>query len=486
MIDILYQDLLDKGFNDAQINQLEKIDKYYSITLLTKYIKPDVEVDLLRKFSKLVKDEDWVNDKVVHYVNPNMSKVIELMALNIDFEDIMDVKLSDKKVEAILYVLKSKMENIELANNIIKCLKMQNITDEMINDIIWDDINNGIDPLSYLKETFTKEQIYLASSAVQEGYWDVLEIVELMNDDGCDDVDLIHFSLENGIDIVTISNTQNKYLVDEIIDAKVHGYDVDKFLNKKSTKWDLELVRRLMEKNYTDEQINNFLNTVKLNLYRVEKSTLDFYIKLVEMGIDIQKLLEYGGLKTDYLESFLNMSKKIPRKYVDEVAKFENILPKCLLDTITIAFNNNREELIPIFINLSDVSELGIQTIGEIIKNDTENNTHHKIVNLLYDKGADTFNDYTPHYEFNSSQQLCLALASFNYGLNDEQIEPLRDNNINSKKMEILTGMMAEGLDVSIPLKYINKISIEQLKAMEQCIIMGFKLDDKGLEQIRD
>ena len=46
--------------------------------------------------------------------------------------------------------------------------------------------------------------------------------------------------------------------------------------------------------------------------------------------------------------------------------------------------------------------------------------------------------------------------------------------------------MMAEGLDVSIPLKYINKISIEQLKAMEQCIIMGFKLDDKELEQIRD
>lgn len=486
MIDVLYQDLLDKGFNDAQINQLEKIDEYYSVTLLTKYIKSDIEVDLLRKFSKLVRDENWVSEKGVHYVNPNMKKVIDLMCLNLNFEYITDKGLSDAKIEAISFLLQSNMENVELMKNVINCIKMTNITDVMINDIIWDDLNNGIDPSSYLKETYTSEQIYLASSAMQMRYYDVLKIVDLMEDDGCDDVDLIHFSLENKIDIVTISNTQNKYLVSDIIDAKVHGYDVEKFLDKKSTRWDLELVRRLMEKNYTNEQINNFLKTTKLNLYRVEKSTLDFYIKLVEMNIDIQKLLEYGGLKVDYLESFLNMSKKIPKEYVDKIAGLENILPKCSLDTITIAFDNNRLDLIPIIINLSDVSELGISTIGEIIKNDTKNNTHHKIVNLLYDKGADIFNDYKPSYEFNSSQQLCLALASFNYGLSDEQIEPLRDNNIQSKKMEILTGMMAEGLDVSIPLKYINKISIEQLKAMEQCIIMGFKLDDKELEQIRD
>lgn len=481
----LYQSLLDKGFNDVQINQLEKIEKYYSVTILTKYINPDIEVDLLRKFSQLVKDENWVSDKVIHYVHPAMGDVLELMSLNIDFSDIIDIELSEKKIEAISYVLKSKMENQELAKNIIKCIKMKNITDEMINDIIWDDINNGIDSSSYLKDTYTKEQIYLASSAVQEGYEDVLEIVELINDDGCNDVDLIHFSLENGIDIVTISNTQNKYLIDDIIDAKVHGYDVDKYLNKTSTRWDLELIRKLMEKSYNEEQIEHFLKTTKLNCYRVEKDTLDIYISLVENNVDITKMLQYGGLSVNYLNTFLNMVNTIPKKYIDQIAELENVLPGYSLETITIAFENNREDIIPIIIGLDDVSDLGMRTVGDIIKRDAKNNTHHNLINLFYDKGADVFCDYTRRYEFSKAQQLCLAIASFNYNLSDEQLEPIRDSSISSDKMEILTRMMVEKLDVSIPLKYIHKISLDELKAIETCINMGFKLDDKALEKNR-
>ena len=179
------------------------------------------------------------------------------------------------------------------------------------------------------------------------------------------------------------------------------------------------------------------------------------------------------------------MVQTIPKKYIDQITELENILPEYSLETITIAFQNNREDIIPIIIGLDDVSDLGMITVGDIIKKDSKNNTHHNLINLFYDKGADVFNDYTKQYEFSKSQQLCLAIASFNYGLSDEQIDLIRDSNISCDKMEILTRMMSEKLDVSMPLKYINKISLEELKSIETCINMGFKLDDKDLEKNR-
>ena len=47
-----YEDLINKGFNDKQINQLFILDKYVEIeALLTIGVNPDIDVNILRNFN---------------------------------------------------------------------------------------------------------------------------------------------------------------------------------------------------------------------------------------------------------------------------------------------------------------------------------------------------------------------------------------------------------------------------------------------------
>lgn len=462
-LDYKYFDEL--GFEGIQINQLMKMKDYYDVHFLItqEFITPMTNIELLRKFNKLIQDKSWEarNKK-------DKSQIIELMKKNIDFTPIADITLSPIKKETIFTIL---IQDISYKNELIKAIFFPNLKDEFVKDIIWEDMEKRINPLKYLKEEYQEGQIYMAHDAYIKNYPEILAIVKDLSPD-FNNIELAKYALKEGLDIIQLSNTQNPELLEQIFIAKVSGFHIDKYLNKQSSINKYNYVLEMMKRGYTSERIFEYLEKYPLNKYRIPKERIAAYLDLIEHNIDPDPFLQCGKSPT-FVKQAISIMELMDEK---EKKHFIDKIHKCNEDKLLLmktAADKDRMDVLKALIYCENLNESVCFSLECLLDYDKKYECHHDIINILYDKGNDAFKTFEQEYEFSTAQKSTLLDAIIARKISDENIDIIRNNRICANNMQLLIDLIAQDLDISFPLKYAETLGSKDLSSICNCIKLG-------------
>lgn len=473
MTNIEYKRLIDLGFDNKQINQLENLSEQSGINIenLAKKFEPmHCDDRLLRKLNNALKKDNTIKDIIGHIIN--------LIKLNVDFEPILNTKVT-YKINAIYSVLSDEDEEEQWKKEIANIINYKNVDNDIIS-LIWDDIDDGIHTGDYLKENLTKDQIYLAHSAIRLGYNDVLEIVDQIGD-GFDDADAIHEAIECGLDIISISHTQNPALIYEIISQKCEKMDVYKFLDNESDSYKLNYVSELIKKNFDDDKIRTMLEDLPLHKYKISSDCIVPYIDLYNKNVCVKKYLENGGFGCNYLKRLLNIYDHLDKEDFPMFEREDYYYNNYELDLMEKAIIYERKDVFKALAHVTEPDEDAYSIILKLLEEDHNRKIKSPIPKLLYDKGNDVFNDYSNTFEFSAMQKAVLSMA-INRGLSYDDIEPIRDANINYRKMRIIGGMIENHLDITVLLNNLNELSDDEMKAVYICERAGLTVTDENFK----
>lgn len=464
MNDFLYEELVGKGFDSSQINQLLSIAKNMDIYEVLLYIKPSTDVDVLRSLNIYLKNKERYDEWDF------FDKILNLVKENISFQEIFDIP--DAKLEYACELL--MFENFDRAN--LKYLRCENIDDRFVSDVLMDDFKNGIDVSLYYREDFNRHHLYAAKDLVEKGLPELVDKILPIKATGVVFNDITYYKRAEdvGLDLIEILNkTKDSDITKKVINLKEKGIDITKYLDNLSYS-DCTFYSAVVRNGLDDSQVSEI---IKLGIKNINYDDLDKYMELYKNGVDIEPLIE-NHCDGQFISLILPLVDKVE---LAALAEQDDVTINLIYELIEF----EREDLIDIFLNLTEPDEDTFYYISKILEKDKEEGTKHKIINLLYDKGADVFQDYDYCYEFDILQKRTLSYAMMVGTINEENIDLLRDNSMESAKMDILSEIISEGYDISVLLDKIEDLTTEEIEAAGTCLRCGFKLvvDDKTIEK---
>lgn len=456
-----FDELSNMGFSSQQINQVVLLEPYFEKGSLLEHISPYTDVDLLRKLNNACKNKDIFSD---HYA---MERILDLLEKNIDFSELVDENLNYTQCVGIYKLL------VEGLNQYIPFFKRNDISEKIIINAL-KDIDSGIDIGLYLKEKFTTAQIDNAQNAYKLGYLKIIDILDKFPD--IVSLDAINCCIEKDVDPVWLHENLSYDGFNSAVFFIEEGIDIIPYIKPGLSQKEIILIGNLLQNEIADEELNTFLTKYPIYQY-VSPRVFGQYIQAYKNGLDIEPLY-----KNNVEDNVLDLAMIIEHLDQEEIKKcktkkdFEIKLMAC-------AISNGRKDLIPILLNIKKPDQSAYLSIQYLLKYDTMKGCHHKITNLLYDKGADVFGDYKPEFEFNGKQKHYLAIYVYANHVDDKDIDLIRDNTISANVMEKLCEMMEEGLDIRGILKDANKLELEDINAIHKCMRLGFKVIKEDIEK---
>ena len=283
-----------------------------------------------------------------------------------------------------------------------------------------------------------------------------------------------------------MANLIDKYdiaVINTALSWETDGFNVVKFLRNTSNETEVEIIGDLLYSGHNDEEINYFLNT-----YPMIKNSPDYewYVYLYHEGYkEFLNYIDdgYTSRETYYLVRLINevndeevvekLKEMKPQKRLKNETSKLSLMCTCL--------DVNRKDLIKTIFNTSYYGVDEWEYTEQIIRQDKENGTHHKIINLLYEKAADVFGEYNSEYEFDSAQKIALSKYIAEGKIDDINIERIRDKQIPGENMDFICYMMSEKMNVDLIVKNATNFNIDDIRSIERCMKLGFKLDDKDV-----
>ena len=264
------------------------------------------------------------------------------------------------------------------------------------------------------------------------------------------------------------------------------GFDLKKYFDEFPGKFGIMLFETLVEAGYVDSEIQRFiklfskdrnLNTIK----QLESEDILSIINLYENDYDISVLIA-NEIQKKTIDILLDISIKCD-------LDFESLLCRDYKDyellIIENCIENNRFDVIPALIAVRYPSNGAYELLMDIMDHDTATGEHHNIINLLFDKGNDVFNGFDECYEFSVEQKYMLAWAMVRDGIDDKNIDMIRDTKIEDTKMRTLVWIIEKGHDVSEIVKKIDTLEEDDIMTLGKCLELGFNLsaDEKDLNR---
>ena len=252
------------------------------------------------------------------------------------------------------------------------------------------------------------------------------------------------------------------------------GINFTDYFSMVPTKKTLELVEFFHLEGYKTEEIKMFSDIYQKNKnYFAETTHEDFssIIKLLLDGYDISNIIKNCFNKEDIKLAF-----KIAEKYsLDAQYIFDNIKPK-QLSLINKLDSYNREDLAIPLLNCKKMNLMCIDRIEYLLSSDCENGERHNVINLLFDKGNDVFNNFDECYEFSAAQKTLLIDSIMLKIFDDKSINLIRDCSVAEEKIKELSLIKHKGYDISGIIPKISELSAEQIRKLGECLGMGFDL----------
>ena len=543
-----YELLINQGFDSRQINQLEKLSKYFPVSHMIAMLDVTIDVDYLRNANCILnkKQDSTTIRSIQKLLNANINPDV----YPVNLFNTSDTEKQDFVRFVINETIGKKRNNVKINYDLKKFIcdiEKSNLTDfSILKQYV---INNN--PYSIFTPEFNNEQIKFADTLYQNGCFQYIKSIPEFSRFPDLDKNVYSYIDENNMDFVGLVNNYNDDDITYIAYLRSEDIDVDKFLRDKDNPKQVYLCASLIKLNYDEKIINEVLKNAHFE-YFYEKTKLDVVKKYVDLKLqypDIDDLFEnfpsedylmisklmldndysHSEIKNfyEYISSYYHFSEELSfldektiLKYLEldkENYDISNFISKKLqsddIDVLIKSADKFNIDLDAIFdkkfekyeidlmkycekIDRNDIWEALVQVtkpdkeaynyIYDILFRDEKYKTHHDIVNLLYDKGNDTFNDFDDVYEFNCRQKRELSEIIYNEILDDKQIDIIRDNQIDSEFMYELAEMASKNYDISGILKKIDVLMPSDLDIIKRCFELGFNVIDNDIGSDKD
>ena len=538
MTDKEYNQLICGGFSQQQINQITKLQEYITFNTIVKYINSDCEVEHLRAANEIFKNHEADENLLLYiaghinpyvYMDENIS-IDRIEALNKILIRYTNSSFDEKFLPIVDFLLASKADGVllEITNNML-CYEEKNFEDMLKpefdrNQLLYayqlafygyPDYIEKIPELKYYPNTELIFQIHNLDM-------DLIEVVNAYDSYNLESMILQYKDGKNVNPILLNSKNPNRvalcarlmdlemsnddirkclddvnayyfkmpiYVVNQVIDLTKNGCTLNKYeqyiCELPSTTYpqyilnelELSVVSAIYNKNLDEDVEKEYLELFHKNFdkhlnYNYEDQDVLKIIDLYKSNIDVSYIIK-SGLKKDEINILIDASEKI-NKPLDEV--FDRCYYGFEIKAVKQALDFERYDIVEAFIVASNPDRDVYDTIFKILQKDKENHTYHKIINLLYDKGNDAFNDYDYYYEFDEYQKTLLTDVIYNESLTEGQIDNIRDNTIDAGKMEALVDILIDGYSINEILKKINDLDKEDIEALGHSLRLGFSL----------
>lgn len=538
-----YEGLSAMGYNSGQINQLLILRNYYDEDEILKNIGMNVDIDILRNVNNYLKVYGKPYDKnVLYFIGNNEDPVLYLEEDSENGKCGAVYKILSEKVYNKKGVLSEESElDFDAMISFIKGCKLSHFT----LDTICDDFVSNIDALSYVREDFNDDQIHFARRLYVASCECFIEDIPKLNSYPPLDFELFQIIKDYQLDFPFLINT---FKDDELRIATKYlkeGYELEKYVEDGKFMGNLFLFKKMVDMKLSDENIRKFLKEIPYQIKQFDidkmeciinaklagcpvekyfsilplKYDVELLTTLFEAGYNERKIDEYLKLIFEHLDGNILEKKDILKiiELYNEGYKVDNLIASNMSaeninyilklqesglninDVLSREFRKYEMELLDTCrrCGRDDVAKCVIYSIspdqdaytyiGHILEWDKRKSEHHKVVNLFFDKGFDTFREYefNSPYEFSEEQKLSLVSIINDKLMDDTSIDLIRDNAINDDVMYEIAEMYHDGIDISGILQKADNLSYHDITAIRTCIKLGFDvtLREKNIEK---
>lgn len=543
-----YESLVDMGFDSRQINQLEKLSEYIPVSRMMSILDFTIDVDYLRNANYILnKNHD---PTTVNYMQSLLISNIDPGIYPVDLFNTADIKKQDFVHFVIRETINKKNsgDNINYdLGKFIQDIEKCNLTDfKILNDYVIN--NNPYSVFSpefnneqiKFADTLYKNGCFQYIKSIPEfsrfpdlnknvySYIDEnnMDFVGLVNNYSDNDITSIAYLRSEDIDVdkflrdkdnpkqvylcasliklnydekiinEILKNAHFKYfyektkldVVEKYVDLKLQYPDVDDLFEKFPSEDYLMISKLMLDNDYSHSDIKNFYEYITSyyhfseDLSFLDEKTILKYLELSKENYDISNFIS-KKLQSSDIDILIKSADKFN---IDLDAIFDRKFEKYEIDLMKYCENVDRNDIWEALIQVTKPDKEAYNYIYDILFRDEKYKTHHDIVNLLYDKGNDTFQDFDDGYEFNCRQKRELAEIIYDEILDDKQIDVIRDNQIDSEFMYELAEMASKNYDISGILKKIDILMPSDLDIIKRCFELGFNVIDNDIGSDKD
>lgn len=522
MTDKEYGLLMEKGFDNSQINQIEKLTKFFDVSSLLEYIDSNVETDILRDLNKGLKKRHYVLEP------DEVNNLLMLLENRINPYFYLDPDLSLLKRSCIMdiYYLKISRESskVPLSTPLIdynKCAEVISypFVDNELAMTCLTYVQKGQDISKFVKEGFNAEQLDFAKKLFENGLEKYIDkifdinvdsvpfgLVKKIDELGLDFVKYVNLYSKEDLRVVLLNKANDidlnvyledrpepkkavlcevlvkrnlddkvikkmldeipydipyadKAMYDEIIDVKLMGFDIEKIFDKIPKKGLTKLAMLLKDEGYLEEQIKNGLNYINANMVSDFLTTPYDYHKLFELYNE--------GINIDNLLKSGTSAKRI--NTLLEIAKktgvskneiFANNYVTYEIDTMKFCIEHGKKDLVRALINTKYPDENAYRNIVKMIS--IHQFPGFDYSKLLFDKGNDVFKDYNESFEFSEGQKFMLSLMLVEGYIDTFDLEKLRDKKFDEEKLSMIGRKICQGKKLDDILNEKRDINIQR------------------------
>lgn len=525
-----YDKMVDEGYSIQQINQILSLRKYFTDDELSE-INIDVDVKHIRSLNAMLREtgeKDYAALRmVINNLDPNIANYLlkaefnELKAIFDKKQYYIDHGLNyrglmnyfEKNVNAIKFMY-TFLCNIDSADypylhkflipdftagkmNLAYALYKNGMEAEIEN---LSKLNRDFDHPKWLQSLIKHKFDYVSlinnlsdlsieKLLISDQKYKIVELLKECDYTECDKkITPCHKMLEEKLDHDVISYILDNYYWDntttcgkiysELIRYEKAGYKVHDFFESLPSLNQMYFFEQLVDDGYEDEDIIFYLQnfndmlldsevTLRMSIGDAEK-----YIELFNEGYDIANVIKHGW---EYEE--INLLIKAAEMFDWDLQELLNKdFKEFEFNLIDHCFNYRRPDIVEALLHCEFPDLDSYENIIAILKKDKETGEHHNIINLLFDKGNDIFEDYDNAYEFDAYQKYELTLLIKDNKIDEEKLDIIRDNKIDSSHFSLLALMISQGYEVGSLLKRIDKLTNDDLRTACKYMKLGFSL----------
>lgn len=508
MNDKEYKLLVKNHFDNSQINQIDKLTKLFSVETLVEYIHSCIDTDILRDTANAIKkrhyilDDEEISDMfrlLYHNINPSLylDQNLSLTKRNYIME-ILNLKIEEDTIPGIT----PKDINYQACVEAIA----QPFVDNKMAETCFFNIKAGQDISKYIRKDFTIEQIILAKSLYEKGFEKYideipklkvdfipigsvkkidelgLDFTRLLNTYPPEDLRVVLLNIANGIDLEpylkdrpdpkkaalcevlvkmkfddeTISKMldeipyvipyENKFLYENIIEAKMKGFPVEKIFENFPKSKLLNLAMNYYNEGYEIKTLKdgfNYINDHSEDTYRVTAYDYKLIFDLYMDGVNIDIPLKYQMNSYD----IENLIKIADEAGIDKEKMFERKFDFYEISLMKLCLEHNKKDLIKSLVKIKHPDEEAYDYISKMIEQKQFPGFDYS--KLLFDKGADIFSEYNSFFEFSEEQKTILASMLYEGTISIFDLEQLRDSSIDEKTLFNIEEKLVSGISLA-------------------------------------
>ena len=239
---------------------------------------------------------------------------------------------------------------------------------------------------------------------------------------------------------------ENKFLYENIIEAKMKGFPVEKIFENFPKSKLLNLAMNYYNEGYEIKTLKdgfNYINDHSEDTYRVTAYDYKLIFDLYMDGVNIDIPLKYQMNSYD----IENLIKIADEAGIDKEKMFERKFDFYEISLMKLCLEHNKKDLIKSLVKIKHPDEEAYDCISKMIEQKQFPGFNYS--KLLFDKGADVFSEYNSFFEFSEEQKTILASMLYEGTISIFDLEQLRDSSIDEKTLFNIEEKLVSGISLA-------------------------------------